>query len=76
MCSTVELDVLMLSWFDLLLLCTGHTHIHRDYWHKDEILERGYFVPLMLYCFCTAAYCVCGCYAQRLLFPKKIHRSS
>ena len=46
-CSTVELDVLMLSWFNLLLLSTSHTHIHRDYWHQGESLERV--------CRCTAA---------------------
>ena len=37
---TVALD-------DLVLLCTSHTHIHRDYWHKGETLEHG--------CRCTAA---------------------
>ena len=31
-CLTVALDVLILSWFDLLLPCASHTHIHRDYW--------------------------------------------
>ena len=41
------LDVLLLSWLDLLLLCTSHNHIHCDYWHKGESLERG--------CRCTAA---------------------
>ena len=40
MCLTVALDVLMLSRFDLLLLRTSHTHIHREYWHKGESLER------------------------------------
>ena len=41
-CSTAALRVVMLSWFDLLLLCTSHTHIHDDYWRKGESLRRGY----------------------------------
>ena len=39
--TAVASGVLMLSWFDILLLCTSHTHIHRDYWHKGESLEHG-----------------------------------
>ena len=54
-CLTVALDVLILSWFDLLLLCTRHTHIHHDYWHKGEILDCGgrrtAATVLLLYCF-------------------------
>ena len=46
-CLTVALDVLMVPWFDHLLLCISHTHIHCDYWHKGEGLGRG--------CRCTAA---------------------
>ena len=46
-CSAVALGVLMSWLLLLLLLCTSHTHIHRDYWHTGERLERG--------CRCTAA---------------------
>ena len=50
-CLTVALDASMLSWFNLLLLGTGHMH-------KDESLEPGCrciaaaALLLMLYC-CT-----------------------
>ena len=48
MCSTtVALDLLMFSWFDLVLLCTSHKRMYLDYWHEGESLERG--------CRCTAA---------------------
>ena len=71
-CSTVALDVLMLSWFGLGLLCTSHAHMHRDYWHKIESLERSCrctaaAVPL-LYC-CILILWSLGCAA---VFAKKI----
>ena len=42
------------SWLDLLLmlLCTNHTHVIRD-WHEDESLEHG--------CRCIAAASVLLC---------------
>ena len=42
-CLIVALkDLKMLSWFDLLLVFTNYTHVHRDsYWHKAESLEHG-----------------------------------
>ena len=51
-CSTVMLDLLMLSWFDFLLLYTSHTRINRDYWHKGESLWRAAAVVprLLLHC--------------------------
>ena len=74
-CCIGRVNVEMLSWFDLLLLCTSHTHIHRDYWHKGESLEHG--------CRCIAAAVLlytdfCGCEAERLLSQKQTrkHRSS
>ena len=45
-CLIAGLEVKMLSWFDLLLLCTNHMHIHRD-WHEGESLEHR--------CRCTTA---------------------
>ena len=37
----VALDEKMLSRFDLLLLCTNHKLIRRDYSHKGESFEHG-----------------------------------
>ena len=52
--STVAPNALVLSWLDLLLPCTSHTHIHRDYWHKSESSKRGCrciaAAVLLLYC--------------------------
>ena len=39
-CLIVELDVKMLSRFDLLL-CTKDKHLHRDDWHKDKSFKHG-----------------------------------
>ena len=52
-------DYVMLSWFDLLLVCTNHTHIHRDYWRKGKSLKHGSHgtaaaVPLVYTHFVTA----------------------
>ena len=71
MCSTAALDVLMLSWFDLLLWFTSHTHMHRDMTCTGT--EAGDWsaaavVPLLLYCCRTAVCWFCGCQAERLLF--------
>ena len=55
----VALNVIMLSWFDLLL-CTDRRHIHRDYWHKGNDLKQG--------CRCTAAAC-----AAAVLFVTALH---
>ena len=52
MCSAVALDVCMLSWLDLLLLCTSHTHIHRDFFLAQK-RELGARLPLYRCC-CTA----------------------
>ena len=38
-CWMAALDALMLSWFDLVLLCTSHTHC--SYWHSGESWEHG-----------------------------------
>ena len=71
---TVALDVLMLSWSDLLeLLCTSHTHIHpRDDWHKGYSLEHGcrcIAVAVLLYTeFVTATWCGCFCKRKTPLF--------
>ena len=37
----------MLSWFDLLLLCTGHTHIHCD-GTKARAWSAAAVVPVLL----------------------------
>ena len=48
-CLIVALDVKVLLWFDLLLLlCTNHTHIRCDYWHKREAWGTAAIVLLML----------------------------
>ena len=44
-CLIVALDLKML-WFDLLL-CTNHTHVHRDYLHNGKSLKHN--------CRCAAA---------------------
>ena len=69
MCLTVALDVLMLSWSDLLLLCTSHMHINRDLWHNGESLERGCrcttpAVLLLLYTVFVAAR-LNGCFCKK-----------
>ena len=69
-CSTVALDVFISSWLDLLLLCTSHTHIHRDY-HKSESLGRSCrcaAAAVLLYTAFVAAK-LSGC------LQKQVHRS-
>ena len=46
-CVAVTLRVITLSGFDILLLCTSHTHVHRGYRRKGERFWHG--------CRCVAA---------------------
>ena len=45
--TTVAVNVLMLSWFDPLLLCISHTCVRRDFRPRSKSLEHG--------CRCIAA---------------------
>ena len=46
-CLTVALGTKM--WFDLLLLCTNYTRVHRDLWHKKaSAWSTAAAAPLLL----------------------------
>ena len=53
--------VVMLSWFDLLLLWT-RTRTYIVTGTKARAWSAAAVVPLLLYCWCAAVCCFCGCY--------------
>ena len=51
-CSIVAMDVLMLSWFDLLLLATRPYTVTTG--TKARAWSAASVLPLLIYCCCTA----------------------
>ena len=72
-CSTVALDVLVLTWFDPLLLCNSHTHVTPRLLAQRR--EVGARLPLYR-CYCTAVHFLaarlsdCFCKKKTLLLDR------
>ena len=73
MCLVVALDVLVLPWFDLLLLCTSHTHVHRTGTQTRASSTAAVLSLLLCCCFTLILW---RCEAEWMLLQQKKHRSS